>query len=91
MTHAERMRNIAPMSKMVQIRDVPDRLHRELQRRAKARGIPLTRYIEEILEREVARPPREEVFARIWARGPVDLGFSAADIVRQERETRGKP
>jgi hypothetical protein len=76
---------------MVQIRDVPERLHRELVRRARARGIPLTRYLEEILEREVARPPREEVFARIWARGPVDIGVRAADIIRAERETRGKP
>ncbi len=85
------MRNMEPMAKMVQVRNVPDRLHRELLRRAKARGIPLTRYLEEILEREVARPPREEVFARIWARGPVDIGVPAAEIIRAERDTRGKP
>lgn len=85
------MRNMTPMSRMVQIRNVPDRLHRELLRRARARGIPLTRYLEEILEREVARPPREEVFARIKAAGSVDLGVRAAEIVRGERETRGRP
>lgn len=83
--------NVWPMAKMVQIRNVPDRLHRELLRRAKARGIPLTRYLEEILEREVARPPREEVFARIRAGTPVDLGVRAADLVRAERATRGTP
>ncbi len=82
---------MVPMGKMVQIRDVPDRLHRELLRRAKARGVPLTRYLEEILEREVSRPPREEVFARIRAAASVDLGTRAAEIVRRERETRGRP
>lgn len=79
------------MSKMVQIRNVPDRLHRELVRRAKARGVPLTRYLEKILEREVTRPPREEAFARIRAAAAVDLGTSAAEIIRHERETRGRP
>ncbi|MBI2323911.1 MAG: hypothetical protein HYU87_02960 [Chloroflexi bacterium] len=76
---------------MVQIRNVPDRLHRELARRAKARGMPLTRYLEEILEREVARPPRAEVFARVRAAGSVDLGIRAAEIVRGERDARGRP
>lgn len=83
--------NMRPMAKMVQIRNVPDRLHRELLRRARARGVPLTRYLEEILEREVARPPREEVFARIRAAGSVDIGVPAAEIIRQERRTRGSP
>jgi hypothetical protein len=82
---------VVPMAKMVQIRNVPDRLHRELLRRAKARGIPLTRYLEEILEREVARPPREDVFARVRAAAAIDLGMPAAAIIRLERETRGRP
>lgn len=62
------------MSKMIQVRSVPDRLHRELVRRAKARKLTLTDYIQEILEREVARPPAEEVFERIARRPPVRLG-----------------
>ena len=47
---------------MIQVRNVPDRLHSELMRRAKARGQTLTDYIEELLEREVSRPPAWEVF-----------------------------
>jgi plasmid stability protein len=74
------------MAKMIQIRDVPDRLHRELKRRARLRGQSLTAYLEEILEREVASPPREEVFARIRNREPVDLPpGTIADWVREER------
>jgi plasmid stability protein len=73
------------MSKMIQVRDVPDALHRELVRRAKDGGQSLTDYIQTILEREVARPPAAEVFARVAARKPVDLGRPAAALIRAER------
>ena len=45
------------MSKMIQVRNVPDRLHRELMKRAKRAGLSLTDYIQRVLEREVSRPP----------------------------------
>jgi hypothetical protein len=73
---------------MIQIRDVRPELHAELVRRAKQRGTTLTAYIEEILEREVSRPPAEEVFDRIDERGRVGA-VAAADIVGAIRETRG--
>jgi hypothetical protein len=75
------------MAKMIQVRNVPDRLHRELKRRAKLRGQALTDYIEEILEREVALPPREEVYQRIRGRERADI--STEEIVRMIREDRG--
>ncbi|MGH2675408.1 MAG: FitA-like ribbon-helix-helix domain-containing protein [Actinomycetota bacterium] len=73
------------MSKMIQVRNVPDRLHRELVKRANARGQTLTDYVQDILEREAARPPAEEVFERISGRRPVKLGARAADLIREER------
>ncbi|MPZ69351.1 MAG: hypothetical protein GEU71_07460 [Actinobacteria bacterium] len=76
------------MSKMIQVRNVPDRLHRELVRRARARGQNLTDFVQSILEREVARPPAAEVFERIAKRGQVSLGRSAADLIKQERASR---
>lgn len=76
------------MSKMIQVRNVPDRLHRELVRRAKARGQALTDYVEEILEREVAGPSADEVFERIARRTPVMLSASAAELIREERAAR---
>ena len=78
------------MSKMIQVRDVSDRLHRELTRRAAREGKTLTQYVEQILEREVARPLRQEVFERISRRSPVDLRIPAADILRDERTRRGR-
>ncbi len=76
------------MSKMIQVRNVPDRLHRELMRRARARGQTLTDYLQELLEREVARPPASEVFDRIEARSHVKLGRPAAELIREERASR---
>jgi plasmid stability protein len=76
------------MSKMIQVRNVPDALHEELMRRARARGQTLTDFIQEILEREVARPQPEEVFQRIRRRAPVDLPRPAATLIRQEREKK---
>jgi plasmid stability protein len=74
------------MPKMLQVRNVPDRLHRELTRRAKGRGQTLSDYVRGILEREVARPPASEVFARIERRSPVKLSVPAAELIREERE-----
>ena len=76
------------MSRMIQVRNVPERLHRELVRRARRRGQTLTDFVQQILEREVARPPAEEVFERVARRAPVTLSESAADLVREERGTR---
>ena len=73
---------------MIQVRSVPDKLHRELLRRAKKRGQTLTDYIQQILEREVSRPPVEDVFERIARFPRVDLGRPAADLIREERAER---
>lgn len=39
---------------MIQVRNVPDRLHRALLKRAQRRGQTLTDYIQDLLEREVS-------------------------------------
>lgn len=76
------------MPKMIQVRNVPDRLHRELARRARARGETLTEYVERILEREVARPVPQELFDRISRRTRVDLGGPAAELIKRDRAAR---
>ncbi len=76
------------MSKMIQVRDVPERLHRELVKRAKSAGQTLTDYIQAILEREVSRPEASVVFERISKRPRVELGLPAAELLRQERTER---
>ncbi len=77
------------MPKMIQVRNVPDEFHRELVRRARARGQTLTDYIQALLEREVARPLAQEVFRRVEGREPVELPLPAAQLIREEPWRRG--
>lgn len=76
------------MPKMIQVRSVSDKLHRELVRRARKRGQTLTDYVQHILEREVARPLAEEVFERIARHAPVYLGRPAAELIHEARAER---
>lgn len=76
------------MGKMIQVRNVRPDVHAELTRRAHLRGITLTALIEELLEREVSRPPLEEVLRRIESREPVSIPEGAAELIRAARAER---
>jgi hypothetical protein len=73
------------MPKMIQVRNVPDRLHRELVKRARSRGETLTQYVQGVLEREARRPLVTEVLERIRARAPVELERPIAELIREDR------
>ncbi len=88
LAHVWHMCLTSSMPKMIQVRNVPDRLHKELVRRARVRGQTLTDYLQEILEREVARPDPREVFHRVAKRPPVDLPDPVATLIREGREER---
>ena len=74
------------MSKMVQIRNVPDALHRKLKTRATDSGQTLSDYLLAELERLAARPTRADMLARLHSRKRVTLKTPAAVIIREERE-----
>ena len=73
------------MSKMIQIRNVPDELHRKLKVKAAERGLSLSDLLLQMAEREVNRVSWEEMSERIRRRGRVDLESSSADIIRELR------
>lgn len=75
------------MSRMVQIRNVPDVLHRKLKVRAADAGQTLSDYLLAELERLAARPTRDEMLARIHSRQRVTLKTPAAAVIRHERES----
>ena len=75
------------MSRMVQIRNVPDALHRKLKVRAADAGQTLSDYLLAELERVAARPTRDEILNRIHGRRRVTLKTPAATIIREERES----
>ena len=73
------------MSKMLQIRNVPNDLHRRLKSRAAITGMSMSDYVLREIERSLSRPTREEVFARIAELPPIELDPSPAEILREER------
>ena len=75
------------MSRMIQIRNVPDALHRTLKARAADAGQTLSDYLLTELERVAARPTRAEMLARIHGRKRVALQTPAALVVRDARES----
>lgn len=76
------------MSRMIQIRNVPEPLHRELKARAALAGQSLSEYLRAELERVAARPTMPAFLQRVRDRTPTPTRTSAADAVRRER---GRP
>jgi len=76
------------MSVMIQIRNVPEDLHRRLKSRAALSGQSLSEYLLGQIREVAERPTLEELRERIRTRGSVDLPISPADAVRAEREAR---
>lgn len=74
------------MSVMIQIRNVPESLHREAKARAAREGLSLSDFAKRALEREVGRVSVDELWERIRAMGPIDGDFDAAAIIREERD-----
>lgn len=72
---------------MIQVRNVPDALHRKLKARAAVAGQSLSDFLLAELGRVAGRPTREEMLARLHARSRVRLKTSAAAIIRDERES----
>ena len=75
------------MSKMIQVRNVSEDVHRVLKARAATAGMSLSDYIKRDLERAAARPSLEEIDARVAARGMSRL--RRATVVDSLREQRG--
>jgi antitoxin FitA len=74
------------MSKMIQVRNVPDAVHRTLKARAAAAGLSLSDYIKRDLVEAAARPTFAEIDARVTARG--GSGLESGPIVDALRDLR---
>ena len=76
------------MSKMIQVRNVPDALHRALKARAAMAGMSLSDYLLAEIREIAERPTMNELRERLRRREPVALSIPAARAVREEREAR---
>lgn len=75
---------------MIQLRNVPEELHRKLKARAAQAGKSLSDYLLEQIRREAERPTMEELMKRLAALPPVKSRLSSAEIIRQERQKRAR-
>ncbi len=74
------------MSKMIQIRNVPDALHRKLKVRAAEAGMSLSDYLLREIHEVAALPTIEEWFDRVHRRKPVKLQPPPEDVIREARD-----
>jgi plasmid stability protein len=76
------------MSKMIQVRNVPDSLHRGLKARAAMAGMSLSDYLLMEIKEIAEKPTLAEFRERLHTRNPVSTRVDIAEMVRQEREAR---
>lgn len=81
-----RMSKEKQLSKMIQIRHVPADLHRKLKARAALAGMSLSDYLLNGIRQMAERPTLEEMMKRLASRERVEIGDSAVNIIREERD-----
>jgi len=78
----------ALMPTTIQIRHVPDPLHRKLKARAAQEGKSLSDYLLREIQRIAERPTLEEITERLARLSPVNPRVPPAQIIREERDSR---
>jgi len=74
------------MGTMVQIRNVPDALHRRLKSRAALAGMSLSDYLLSAIREVVERPTLDELRARLHSRSETAPSVAPAEAVRDARD-----
>lgn len=76
------------MAAMIQIRNVPDALHRRLKSRAALAGMSLSDYLLSEIRQMAERPTIDELRGRLESRSAMTLSVDSAEAVRAERDGR---
>ncbi len=76
------------MPRMIQIRSVPDEVHRRLRIRAAKEGVTLSELLGREARRLAEQPTPEEMRERLLSRPRSRLRESPAAVVRAERDGR---
>ena len=79
---------VVHMPKMIQLRNVPDAVHREAKVRAAQAGMSLSDYLLREVTRTLEAPRMEDVVERIRGRDRPRLPETPAEAVRAERSAR---
>jgi len=76
------------MSRMIQVRNVPESLHRRLKSQAALSGMSLSDFLLAEIRQVAERPTIEELRERMRRRDRIAGPASAAEAVRRERDAR---
>ena len=76
------------MSKMIQVRDVPDHVHSTLKSRAAREGMSLSDFLKKELARATERPTLQEWLERTQQAKPILAKTSPAKVIRDLRDSR---
>jgi plasmid stability protein len=74
------------MPKMIQIRNVPDELHRKLKVRAAQEGMTLSDYLLSEIESVAKKPTMREWLEKVSRDEPVEVDEPPEEIIRQMRD-----
>jgi plasmid stability protein len=77
----------AHMSKMIQLRHVPDALHRRLKARAAMAGVSLSDFLVREVRKIAEQPTSEEMVERLRQRDPYRGKLSPTRVLREERDS----
>ena len=80
--------NVVHMSKMVQIRNVPDDVHRKLKVRAAQEGTTLSDFLLAEIRAAAEKPSMTELLERLAYQPPFDPEVSSAELIRRDRDAR---
>jgi hypothetical protein len=75
---------------IIQVKNVPPAMHRELRRRAQQEGSTIRDYVMQLIERDQRLPSKRDWLDRVAELEPVAVSQSAADVVREAREERDR-
>ena len=67
----------------LQIRGIPVKTRDRLRRKAESKGVSMSQYLIDLIDREVETMPLEEWIAMVRKNPPVDIGMSAADLLKE--------
>jgi plasmid stability protein len=76
------------MSKMIQVRDVPDHVHGTLKSRAASEGMSLSDFLKKELARAAERPTMQEWLDRAQQTKPIRAKLTPAQAIREMRDSR---
>jgi hypothetical protein len=76
------------MSKMIQLRHVPDELHRRLKARAAMEGMSLSDYLLHEIKEATSYPTISELREKLAGRTPFIPRIPPAKVIRAERDRR---